>query len=95
MDLGCEWMRLSAGFDLANYYSTIHRLFNSTTLGRGNIFSGCWSNSILANIIVWGILYQPEEFGKEQLMLKGFANHGNKCDAGYVLRTQSLIGFLE
>jgi len=95
MDLGCEWMRLSAGFDLASYYSSIHRLFNSTTLGRGDLFSGCGSHSILANILVWYILHQLEELRKEQLMLKGFANHGNKEDTGYVLGTQALIGLLE
>lgn len=95
MGLGCEWMRLSAGFDLASYYSSIRRLFNSTTLGRGDLSSGCGSHSILANILIWYILYQLEELRKEQLMLKGFANHGNKLDASYVLGTQTLIGLLD
>ena len=95
MELGCEWMRLSTGFDPASYNSSIRRLFNSTTLGRGDLSSGCGSHSILANILIWCILHQLEELRKEQLILKGFANHGNKEDAGYVFGTQALIGLLE
>jgi len=41
------------------------------------------------------MLQKLKELREAQLMLKGFANHGNKEDAGYVLGTQALIGLLE